>query len=150
MVEKTPKMRIGFTASAWDLCHAGHIMALEEAKQQCDYLIVGLHIDPTIDRPNKNKPVQTIVERYAQLSAVKWVDEIVPYMTEADLVDILSLYPINVRILGAEYKGKSFTGKDICADRGIEIYFNQRDHRFSSSGLRKQVATAELNSQAKN
>lgn len=136
-------MKIGFTCSAWDLLHAGHVQMLREAKSQCDYLICGLQIDPTIDRPNKNKPVQTVVERYIQLSAVKYVDEIVPYLTERDLEDILSMYPIDVRILGEEYKDRDFTGKDICQKRSIELYFNRRDHRFSSSDLRRRVADIE-------
>ena len=113
---------------------------LREAKEQCDYLIVALQTDPTIDRPNtKNKPVQSIVERYTQLAGVKYVDEIIPYSTEEDLEDILSSYPIDVRILGVEYKDKDFTGRDICKKRGIELYFNSRDHRFSTTELRKRV-----------
>lgn len=132
-------MIVGFVASAFDLLHAGHIIMLKEAKSQCDYLICGLQIDPSIDRENKNKPIQTIVERYTQLQAVKYVDEIIPYMHEAELVDILEMYPINIRILGEEYSTKEFTGKDICEKLGITIYFNKRNHRFSSSGLRKQI-----------
>lgn len=135
--------RIGFTASAFDLLHAGHIMMLREAKQQCDYLICGLQIDPSIDRPDKNKPVQTIVERHTQLAAVRYVDEIIPYLTETDLEDILEMYPIDVRILGEEYKDKDFTGRDICKSREIEIYFNVRDHRFSTSSLRGEVYKRE-------
>lgn len=133
-------MKIGFTCSSWDLLHAGHVAMLREAKEQCDYLICGLQVDPTLDRPSKNKPVQTVVERHAQLAAVRYVDEIVPYVTEADLEDILSMYPINIRILGEEYRDKDFTGRDICKKRSIELYFNRRDHRFSSSDLRKRVA----------
>ena len=133
-------MKIGITASAFDLLHAGHITMLEEAKHHCDYLIVGLQTDPTLDRPSKNKPVQTVVERYLQLRACKYVDEIIPYATEQDLEDILSGMHIDVRILGIEYRDKDFTGHDICKKRDIEIYFNERDHRFSSSGLRKHIA----------
>ena len=136
-------MKIGFTCSAFDLLHAGHIAMLREAKEHCDYLICGIQIDPTLDRPNKNKPAQTIVERYIQLSAVKYVDEIVPYLTEGDLEDILSMYPINVRILGEEYRDKDFTGRDICKKRDIELYFNKREHRFSTSDLRKRVGELE-------
>jgi glycerol-3-phosphate cytidylyltransferase len=132
-------MRVGFVASAWDLLHAGHVQMLREAKQQCDYLIVGLQTDPTIDRPEKNKPIQTIVERYTQLKGVKYVDEIIPYATEKDLEDVLTMYHIDVRILGEEYREKEFTGKDICRKRGIELFFNKRDHRFSSSDLRNRV-----------
>jgi glycerol-3-phosphate cytidylyltransferase len=112
---------------------------LRDAKEQCDYLICGLQVDPTLDRPEKNSPVQTVVERYAQLHAVKYVDEIIPYAYERDLEDILSMYHIDVRILGDEYRDKDFTGKDICKKRGIQLYFNKRDHRFSSSDLRKRV-----------
>ena len=133
-------MKIGFTCSTFDLLHAGHIQMLREAKEQCDYLIVGLQFDPSMDRPEKNKPIQTVVERYTQLNAVKYVDEIIPYQTESDLEDILSMYDINVRVLGEEYKEKDFTGKDICKKRGIQSYFNKREHRFSSSDLRKRVS----------
>lgn len=132
-------MRIGFTCSTFDLLHAGHIQMLRDAKDQCDYLICGLQIDPSIDRPEKNSPVQTIVERHTQLSAVKYVDEIIPYQTETDLEDILNMIHIDVRILGEEYKNGKFTGRAICAKRGIELYFNKREHRFSSSDLRKRV-----------
>jgi len=113
---------------------------LREAKEQCDYLICGLQIDPSLDRKEKNSPVQTVVERYVQLSAVKYVDEIIVYLTERDLEDILEMFHINVRILGDEYRDKDFTGKDICKKRGIQLYFNKRDHRFSSSSLRQLVA----------
>lgn len=139
-------MRVGITFSAFDLLHAGHIGMLREARANCDYLIVGLQTDPTIDRPTeKNKPVQTLVERYAQLNALKFVDEIVPYQTEEDVIDILELFQIDVRFLGEEYREKEFTGKDVCRKRGIELHFNKRDHRFSTSGLRKRVAAAENN-----
>jgi glycerol-3-phosphate cytidylyltransferase len=132
-------MKIAFTASTFDLLHAGHISMLREAKENCDYLICGLQIDPSVDRPTKNSPIQTIVERQVQLSAVKYVDEIIVYRTEQDLEDILEMYHIDIRILGDEYRDKDFTGKDICKKRGIQLYFNKRDHRFSSSELRKQV-----------
>lgn len=136
-------MKVGITFSTFDLLHAGHIAMLREAKEQCDYLIVGLQTDPTIDREEKNKPVQTLVERYVQISAVKYVDEIICYETEQDVVDILSMYDIDIKIMGEEYREKDFTGRDICKSRGIELYFNKRNHRFSSSGLRKRVADAE-------
>ena len=132
-------MRIGLTASTFDLLHAGHVAMLREAKSQCDYLIAALQVDPSVDRSEKNPPVQTIVERQAQLHAVKYVDEIIVYCTEGDLLDIINMYPIDVRILGEEYRLKDFTGKDECRNRGIQIYFNKRDHRFSSSDLRKRV-----------
>lgn len=132
-------MKLGFTCSTFDLFHAGHVMMLEEAKKQCDFLIVGLQTDPTIDRPNtKNKPVQGVFERWSQLKACKFVDQIVPYSTEKELRDILLSFPINVRILGEEYKGKEFTGHDI----PMEFYFNQRRHSFSTSELRQRVIEA--------
>lgn len=133
------KMKVGITFSTFDLLHAGHIQMLREAKDHCDYLICGLQMDPTQDRPDKNSPVQTIVERYSQLRGVKYVDEIIPYGSEADVEDILTMYQLHVRILGEEYRDKEFTGKDICRRRDIDLYFNKRDHRFSSSDLRKRV-----------
>ena len=133
---------VGFTCSTFDLLHAGHILMLAESKSICDYLIVGLQIDPSIDRPNvKNKPVQSIVERFVQLSAVKFVDEIIVYQTEKDLEDMLMFLPITIRIIGEEYKDKEFTGKQICEQRSIQIYYNQRKHSFSTTELRKRVAT---------
>ena len=137
-------MRVGITFSAFDLLHAGHVAMLRESKQQCDYLVAGLQLDPTIDRPEKNKPIQTIVERYTQLKAVKYVDEIIPYTTEKDVEDILEMYQVDVRILGEEYKDKDFTGKDICRRLGIELYFNKRDHRFSTTDLRTRVHNEEV------
>ena len=138
-------MKIGLTASTFDLLHAGHIEMLREAKSQCDYLICALQIDPSVDRPSKNKPAQTIVERYTQLQAVRFVDEIIPYLHETDLEDILSMRTINVRILGEEYRDKEFTGRDICKKRDVELYFNKRDHRFSSSDLRKRIGEMHVN-----
>ena len=135
--------RIGFTCSTFDLLHAGHVTMLEEAKRHCDFLSVGLQNDPTEDRPTKNKPVQSIVERQIQLAAVKYVDEIVIYNTEQDLKDLLLTLPIDVRVLGDEYKNKDFTGKDIAKQRGSKIVYNGRDHSFSSSSLRKRVASAQ-------
>ena len=132
-------MKIGFICSTFDLLHAGHIQMLRDAKEQCDYLICGLQIDPSLDRTEKNPPVQTIVERYTQLNAVKYVNEIIPYQTEKDLEDILEMYHIDVRVLGEEYREKDFTGKDICKRRSIQLYFNKREHRFSSSDLRNRV-----------
>lgn len=136
-------MKVGFTCSTFDLLHAGHVMMLREAKTVCDYLIVGLQTDPSIDREEKNKPVQTLVERYIQLEAIEYVDEIIPYDTESDLEDILNMFDIDVRILGEEYKNGKFTGRAICAKRNIELHYNKRDHRFSSSDLRQRVATNE-------
>ena len=135
---------IGITFSTFDLFHAGHLAMLSEAKNHCDYLIVGLQTDPTIDRPDsKNPPVQSIVERQIQVSACRFVDEIVVYQTEKDLKDILLTLPVDVRILGVEYADKDFTGRDICYDRAIELVFNSRDHSFSSSNLRERVWQAE-------
>jgi glycerol-3-phosphate cytidylyltransferase len=134
-------MKVGFTASTFDLLHAGHVQMLRDAKAQCDYLICALQVDPTIDRPDtKNSPVQSIVERQIQLAAVKYVDEIVIYNTEQDLIDLLLTLPIDVRVLGEEYKEKDFTGKDICKKRDIQLYFNKRDHRFSTSDLRRRIS----------
>lgn len=138
-------MKVGITASTFDLLHAGHVEMLREAKSQCDYLICALQIDPSVDRSDKNSPVQTIVERYTQLSAIKFVDEIIPYLLEGDLQDILEMRDIHVRILGEEYREKDFTGRDICKAKDIELYFNKRDHRFSTSDLRKRVVDAPRN-----
>ena len=135
-------MITGFTCSTFDLFHAGHIMMLKEARTQCDYLIVGLQTDPTIDRPTeKNKPVQSVFERYEQLKACKYIDEIIVYATEEDLLNILLSYPINVRILGEEYMSKDFTGAHI---QHIELYFNTRRHNFSTTELRQRVISAEV------
>ncbi|MDF2474998.1 MAG: glycerol-3-phosphate cytidylyltransferase [Sphingobacterium sp.] len=139
-------MKIGITFSAFDLLHAGHIKMLEDAKNHCDYLICGLQTDPTIDRPEKNKPTQSIVERYIQLKGCKYVDQIVPYATEQDLEDVLRSFNIDVRILGDEYREKNFTGRPYCEEKGIILYYNSRDHRFSSSALRRLVAEKELGS----
>ncbi len=136
-------MKVGITFSAFDLLHAGHIKMLEEAKRQCDYLIVGLQTDPTLDRPEKNHPTQTVVERYIQLKGCRFVDEIVPYATEQDLEDVLRSFKIDVRIIGDEYQDKNFTGRAYCEEKGIELYYNRRDHRFSSSSLRREVADKE-------
>lgn len=137
-------IRVGITFSAFDLFHAGHVKMLEEAKRHCDYLIVGLQTDPTLDRPNKNRPTQTVVERYIQLKGCLHVDEIVPYATEQDLEDILRSFKIDVRIVGDEYQEKNFTGRAYCEQKGIELYFNSRDHRFSSTNLREEVVNKEL------
>ncbi len=143
-------MKIGFTCSTFDLLHAGHVAMLQEARTQCDYLIAGLQNDPTLDRPNKNRPVQSIVERQMQLKGSRYVDEVWVYNTEKDLEDLLLTLPINVRILGVEYEGKEFTGREICHKRGIELYFNGRDHSFSSSSLRRRVYEAEMEKQNEN
>jgi glycerol-3-phosphate cytidylyltransferase len=138
--------KIGITFSTFDLGpHAGHIAMLAEAKNHCDYLIAGLQTDPTLDRPDtKNKPIQSIVERQIQLSACRFVDEVVVYSTEQDLIDLLLILPIDVRILGVEYEKTLFTGKVEGVEKGIEHIFNSRDHSFSSSSLRKRVYDSEV------
>jgi glycerol-3-phosphate cytidylyltransferase len=132
-------LKVGFTCSTFDLFHAGHIMMLKDAREQCDYLIVGLQTDPTLDRTEKNKPIQSIFERYVQLQACKYIDEIVVYATEKDLLDILNSYPIDVRIVGEEYRDRSFTGKEL----NMPIFYNKRRHSFSTTELRKRVQEAE-------
>jgi glycerol-3-phosphate cytidylyltransferase len=140
---KAQGLRIGFTASQFDMLHAGHIAMLSEARNHCDYLIAGLQNNASWDRPEKNSPIQSIVERQIQLAATRYVDEIVVYNTEKDLEDILLTLPLDVRILGVEYRDKEFTGRDICVSRDIELIYNKRDHSFSSSSLRKRVVEAE-------
>lgn len=142
-------MKVGITFGAFDLLHAGHCLMLQEAKTQCDYLIVGLQTDPTIDRPQKNKPVQSLVERYIQLKALTVVDEIIPYQTEAELLEIIKAIPINVRIIGADYLNKDFTGKEVADELGIETYYNRRDHAFSTTDLRLRVWESELRKETK-
>jgi len=133
-------MKVGFTCSTFDLFHAGHVMMLKEARTQCDYLIVGLMIDPTVDRPGvKNKPVQTVLERFIQVKACSYVDEIIPYGTEKELMDILTSYQIDVRIIGEEYRDKQFTGYNL----PISVYFNSRQHSFSTTELRQRVLDIE-------
>jgi glycerol-3-phosphate cytidylyltransferase len=141
---KADGKKIGITFSTFDMLHAGHIAMLSEAKNHCDYLIAGLQTDPTIDRPDtKNSPIQSVVERQIQLAACRYVDEVVVYQTEQDLIDLLLILPVDVRILGVEYEQKDFTGRGECYDRGIELVFNGRDHSFSSSSLRRRVVEAE-------
>jgi len=133
------KGRIGITCGCFDLLHAGHATMLAEAKQHCDYLIVALQDDPSVDREEKNKPIQSIFERQLQLSAVRFVDDIVIYNTERDLLDVLKSLPIDVRIIGSDYIDKEFTGKQYSVDNEIDIVYNSRDHSFSTSDLRKRV-----------
>ena len=137
------KKVIGITCSTFDLLHAGHIIMLEECKKHCDYLICALQVDPTIDRPEKNKPIQSLVERYIQLDAVKYVDKIIPYSTEEDLDTIFSSLDLDVRIIGEEYKEKEFTAKRNCQKRGIKIIYNKREHEFSTTNLRKKIYEKE-------
>ena len=141
------KLKIGFTASSFDLLHPGHVLMLEECKKNCDYLIVALLSDPTKDRPNKNKPIQTLFERYTTLSSIKYVDKILPYESESDLEQILLSVPIDIRFIGEDYIGIDFTGKKICEDLSIEIFYNSRKHQFSSSGLRDKIFTIETKKQ---
>jgi len=137
-------MKTGFTCSTFDLLHAGHILMLKQSRQQCDTLIVGLQTDPTIDRPDtKNKPVQSILERQIQLEAVQYVDYIYIYETEKDLMDLLTILNIDIRFIGEEYKDKDFTGKQYCIDNGIEIFYNSRKHRFSTTELRKRAGLSK-------
>lgn len=141
MASKTNRI-VGFTCSTFDLLHAGHVLMLEEARSKCDYLIVGLQVDPSIDRAEKNCPIQSVTERFLQLRAVKYVDEIIPYSTEIDLKNLLLSLPIDIRILGEEYRDKQFTGRDI--EGHLEkCFFNQRRHSFSSSELRARVSLNE-------
>ncbi len=137
-------MIIGITCSCFDLFHAGHVKMLQEAKEVCDYLIVALQTDPTIDRPNKNKPIQSLVERYIQLDACKYVDEVVPYQTESELEEIFSSFKLDIRIIGSDYLNRDFTAKEICINRGIKIFYNKRDHNFSSTELKNRIKDARM------
>lgn len=137
-------MKIGFNCSSFDLFHAGHVTMLKMEKELCDYLIVGLQVDPTIDRPNiKNKPCQSVYERYVQLQACKYVDEILVYETEADLLNLIMTQTIHVRFLSEEYKDRDFTGKQYCIDNGIELHYHLRKHQYSSTELRNRVYDLE-------
>jgi glycerol-3-phosphate cytidylyltransferase len=136
--------KVGITFGTFDLFHAGHNVMLKECKDWCDYLIIGLHTDPTIDRPEKNKPIQTIYERYVQLDNCKWVDQIIPYDTEKDLLNLLATVQFDIRFIGADYINKDFTGKQYCLDRNIPIKYCSRDHTFSSSELRKRIESGSI------
>jgi glycerol-3-phosphate cytidylyltransferase len=144
------KKIIGITCSAFDLLHAGHIIMLEECKKYCDYLICALQVDPTIDRPKKNKPIQSIVERYIQLDAVSHVDKIIPYVTERDLEEIFESLDLDVRIIGEDYRISNFTAKEICNKRNIKIIYNKRDHKFSTTELRNKIYKEEKSKQLTN
>lgn len=135
-------MKIGFTCSTFDLLHAGHIQMLREAKSQCDYLYVGLQTDPSISRIEKKKPVQDVSERYIQVKAVQYVDEVIPYTTEGELIELISLIQPDVRIIGEEYRDIDFTGKAYCIENYIELYYNKRQHGFSTTNLRSRLANA--------
>lgn len=135
-------MKVGITFGAFDLCHAGHNLMFSECRQNCDYLIVGLQADPSIERENKNKPIQSMFERYVQLNSCKHIDEIIPYIYEYEIEQILRSVKPNIRFIGADYVGKDFTSKEYCLDNNVEIYFNNRNHGFSTSELRKRIETA--------
>jgi glycerol-3-phosphate cytidylyltransferase len=137
------KKLVGITCSTFDLLHSGHILMLEECKKHCDYLICALQNDPTVDRQTKNKPIQSLVERFIQLDAVKYVDKIVPYNTESELEEIFKSFDIDVRVIGFDYLNKDFTAKQICIDRGIKIVYNKRDHDYSTTNLRKKIHNIE-------
>lgn len=138
-------MKVGFNCSTMDLFHAGHVTMLREEKRHCDYLIIAIQVDPTIDRPNtKNKPVMTIYERFVCVSACKYVDEVLVYSTEQELLNILQTRHIDIRFLGDEYKSKDFTGKQWCLDHGVELHYHEREHPYSSSSLRQRVYDAEV------
>ena len=135
-------MTVGITFSTFDLFHTGHVAMLKEAKSNCDHLMVGVQTDPTIDRPEKNKPIQSVFERYVQLEGCKYIDQIVPYATEKEIEDILLTYKIDKRFIGEEYKTKEFTGKQLCVDNDIELYYNKRQHSFSTTNLRTRIVEA--------
>lgn len=137
-------MKIGFNCSSFDLLHAGHVTMLKIEKELCDYLIVGLQVDPTVDRPGiKNKPTQSIYERYVQLQACKYVDEILVYQTEYDLLQLLMTQKIHIRFLSEEYLNRDFTGKQYCIQQNIELYYHTRKHNYSSTELRKRIYELE-------
>ena len=137
-------MKIGFNCSSFDLFHAGHVTMLKMEKRLCDYLIVALQVDPTVDRPGiKNKPIQSVYERYVQLQGCKYVDEILVYETEEDLLNLIQTQNIDVRFLSEEYKDRDFTGKQYCIDNGIEIHYHLRRHKYASSELRNRVYSLE-------
>jgi glycerol-3-phosphate cytidylyltransferase len=137
-------MKIGFNCSSFDLFHAGHVTMLKMEKELCDYLIVALQVDPTVDRPGiKNKPTQSIYERYVQLQACKYVDEILVYSTEYDLQQLLMTQTIDIRFLSEEYLNRDFTGKQYCIQNGIELYYHKREHDYSSTELRNRVYELE-------
>lgn len=136
-------MKTGITFGCFDLCHAGHVTMFEECTRYCDYLIVGLHVDPSIERKTKNKPVQSLYERYVQLRAISYVDEIIPYCYEYEIEQMMQTLPINVRFIGEDYRGKVFTGQQYCIDNSIDVIYNSRKHSFSSSELRERVKNSK-------
>jgi len=138
-------VKIGFNCSCFDLFHAGHVTMLKMEKERCDYLKVALQVDPTTDRPGlKNKPVQSIYERYAQVQACKYVDEILLYDTEKELLNLIMTQDMHIRFLSDEYLYRDFTGKQYCMDNGIELFYHKRQHTYSTSELRNRVYELEL------
>lgn len=136
--------RVGVTFGAFDLLHAGHVKMLQDARRECEFLIVGLQVDPSFDRPaTKNRPVQTLVERWIQLAGQGTVDMIVPYQTEAEVIEILKAFRVDVRIIGEDYLDRPFTGKDVCEKLGIKVIYNRRRHDYSTTNLRNRVAEAQ-------
>jgi len=137
-------MKIGFNCSSFDLFHAGHVTMLKMEKELCDYLKVALQVDPTVDRPGiKNKPVQSVYERYIQLQGCKYVDEILVYETETDLLNLIQTQTFHIRFLSEEYKNVDVTGKKYCIDTGIEIHYHLRRHQYSSTEIRNRVYLLE-------
>jgi glycerol-3-phosphate cytidylyltransferase len=132
-------MKTGITFGAFDLCHTGHVLMFAECKAYCDHLIVGLQVDPSLERNQKNTPVQSLYERFVQLNAIKYIDEIVPYAYEHEILQILQSRNIGVRFVGADYIARDFTGKDYCVSKSIDLHFNNRDHGFSTTELRKRI-----------
>ena len=133
-----PGMKIGLVAGNFDVIHPGYVKLFEDAKANaCSYLVVALQDNPTIDRPEKNKPVQTVEEREYILRSIKYIDEVIHYNTEAELLNILKNYDYDIRILGSDYKspGKSYTGSQLSKD----VYFHERDHDYSQSDLKKRI-----------
>ena len=133
-------MEVGITAGSFDLFHAGHVLMLKDAKDQCDYFIVALQTDPTIDRKEKNKPIQTMYERFVQLDACKYVDKIIPYETEDDLYTLIMNTDVDIRIIGNEYRNEDFTAREV----GLEIYYNARNHQWSTTELRERIANESV------
>ena len=132
-------MKIGIVAGAFDLLHTGHILMMKEAKEVCDYLICALHVDPSLERATKNKPIQSVYERFIQLEAVKYIDEIIPYETENELFVILLSKNVNIRILGGDYVGNNFTGDELVYSQVMEVHFCKRSHSYSTSELRNRI-----------
>ena len=144
ILKSTNDMKVGFNCSSFDLFHAGHVTMLKMERELCGWLIVALQVDPTIDRPGiKNKPIQSVYERYVQVQSCKYVDEILVYETEEDLLNMIKTQSIDIRFLSEEYKDRDFTGKQYCIDNGIAIHYHKRQHKYSSTELRNRVYRLE-------